>query len=263
MSRVAVRVCSAVTGLVTLAACSAGGAPAPRGTTPSNPSPAPAVGSCLHLTSARALSQFSVTDCATPHEGQVYALIGLPTGLTDPSAPAQLSRVRASLRCPDLKPWLGYAGAIPLGLLQTWRFPTKEQISAGARWTACVATRSPAADHETFTPVAGSLAGRLAGAGDPLPELGRCAPTHTNRSFLPEACRPGSKQWVWMGAHRKPAGARPDLAGVAKAAHAACDRLVGAHGGGAAFVYYPTTAQAWARSALDWSCWMPVPDVKR
>jgi hypothetical protein len=214
------------------------------------------------MTSVSQLTQVAPVDCGLQHEGQVYSLIGLPAGMTDPSVPDQVGKARGKLGCPDLKPWLGYAGSIPLGILQTWRFPTKEQISAGARWTACVATRSPAADHQTLSPVVGTLEGKFAGAGNPLPELGRCAPTHTNDSFIPEACQAGSKQWVWMGAHRRPAGAYPGVERVKKAAHAACDRLVGAHGGGAAFVYYPTSSAAWDRSKVDWSCWMPVADIK-
>lgn len=222
----------------------------------------PAVDTCLHAPSLGKLAQATEVSCTTAHEAQVYAIIGLPTAITDPAIKAQVTKALSELTCPDVKAWSGYAGNVPLGLLHTWRFPTKAQIRSGAAWAACLAIVAPGPDRTTLQSTVGSLKDKLAGVASPLPQLGRCAPTHTNKSFTPAFCRRGSKQWVWLGAHPKPAIEFPGGKAMKKLANAQCQRLAAAHGTGAAFVYYPHTAAVWTRSRADWSCWMPVSEVK-
>jgi len=224
---------------------------------------APAVASCLKMTSVSNLTQATSIDCAKPHQGQVFAIISLPAAITDPAVRKQVTDAKASLACPSVKAWSGYTGTIPLGLFRTWRFPAKQQIVAGAHWTACVAILAPGPDHDTLKATVGTLAGKLTGVTNPLPLLGQCAPSHTNTAFTPITCVPGSTQWVWLGAHRKPAGAYPGSAQAKKTAHDGCTGLVKKEGGGGARVYYPTTAQAWAAAPADWSCWMPIARVKK
>ncbi len=223
----------------------------------------PQTDACLHTTSARAVTEVTPVDCAGDHEAQVYALVGFPAGLTDPSVRAQVTKVLPTLSCPDVNAWVGYRGTVPLGLLHTFRFPTRTQIATGARWAACIAVVAPGPNRDTLTATKGSLKDRLVGKTSPLPGLGRCAPKHTNRAFVPTFCTPGSTQWVWLGQHRKPGGSFPGRARAKKVAHTGCDRLVGQHGGGTAWVYYPDSAARWARARADWSCWMPFAKVKR
>jgi hypothetical protein len=208
------------------------------------------------LTLERAVS------CTAPHQGQVYAILALPAGIRDASVPQQVTDAKASLVCPDVRAWAGYKGNVPLGLFRTWRFPTKTQIAAGARWAACVAILAPGPDHVTLKATVGTLSGKLAGKASPLPLLGQCAPTHTNTVFTPVTCVSGSTQWVWLGAHRKPAGSYPGNAKAKKVADDGCRSLVGAQGGRSAWAYYPTSAAVWARTQADWSCWMPVAQIK-
>jgi len=125
-----------------------------------------------------------------------------------------------------------------------------------------VAILAPRPDGDTLKTMVGSLSGALAGVSNPLPRLGRCAPTHTNAVFSPVVCEPGSTQWVWLGEHRKPAGAYPGKAKAQKEANDGCRPLAGALGGGGAFVYYPTNPASWAKARADWSCWMPLAKVK-
>lgn len=224
---------------------------------------APALDSCLHSRSVGKLPQATEVTCGTAHEAQVYALIGLPATITDPGVKAQVTKALPALTCPDVKAWAGYRGSVPLGLLHTWRFPTKQQIKSGADWAACLAIVAPGPDRSTLRPTVGSLKGKLSGVTSPLPQLGRCAPAHTNKSFTPSFCQLGSKQWVWLGAHPKGSGAFPGRTAMKTLANAQCQRLAAAHGTGAAFVYYPHTAAVWATSRADWSCWMPLAEVKR
>ncbi|HEX4430182.1 MAG TPA: septum formation family protein [Frankiaceae bacterium] len=223
----------------------------------------PSLGTCLVMPSVRNLTEATAIDCASPHQGQVFALIALPATITDPAVEKQITQAKTSLACPSLKTWAGYTGAIPLGLFRTWRLPTKQQIGAGARWTACVAILAPGPDHATLKATVGTLSQKLVGVTNPLPLLGQCAGTHTNTAFTPVTCVPGSTQWVWLGAHRKPAGAYPGTAAAKKVADAGCTALVQKEGGGGARVYYPTSAAAWAQSKADWSCWMPIDRVKK
>lgn len=222
----------------------------------------PAVGDCLKMAVVKDLTRLRRVDCARPHEGQVFALIGLPASIADPAVPRQVTAARPSLNCPDVRHWAGYTGTVPLGLFRTWRFPTKQQIAAGAHWAACVAILAPGPDHNSLRATVGSLRGKLAGNATPLPLLGQCAAAHTNAVFTPITCVPGSKQWVWLGAHRKPTGAYPGRAKAKQAADQGCLRLVTTQGPGAAFVYYPRTSAAWGRTRADWSCWMPLANVK-
>lgn len=222
----------------------------------------PAAGACLKMTAVKQLTQERVVDCAKAHEGQVYAVLALPAVIHDASVPAQVTDAKSSLACPDVKAWAGYKGNVPLGLFRTWRFPTKQQIAAGARWTACVAILAPGPDHATLKATVGSLSGRLVGNASPLPLLGWCAATHTNTVFTPVTCVPGSTQWVWLGAHPKPTGTYPGKAKAKKVADDGCRPLVSAQGGGSAWAYYPTSAATWVRTKADWSCWMPVAQVK-
>lgn len=222
---------------------------------------APAIQTCLHAATVAGLQQASEVSCAAPHEAQVYALIGLPATVTDPGVKAQVTKALPELACPDVRTWTGYRGSVPVGLLHTWQFPTKAQIRSGARWAACLAILAPGPDHRTLKGTVGSLEGKLAGVASPLPELGRCAPAHTNAAFTPSFCQPGSTQWIWLGAHAKPAVAFPGVKKAKKVANSECRRLAVAHGGGAAFVYYPQTAALWAKGRADWSCWMPVAEV--
>ena len=98
------------------------------------------------------------------------------------------------------------------------------------------------------------MKGTLTGVTDPLPSLGQRAATHTNSTFVPMACVPGSKQWVWLGAYRKVAGAYPGRSGAKKVADQGCARLLTkAAGRQGAFVYYPTNATTWKRTRADWS----------
>ena len=106
------------------------------------------------------------------------------------------------------------------------------------------------------------MSGKLAGVTSPLPLLGQCAPTHTNTVFTPVTCVPGSTQWVWLGAHKKPAAAYPGKAKAKKAADDGCRPLASRQGGGQAWAYYPTSAAVWAKTNADWSCWMPLAQVK-
>ncbi|KQZ88712.1 hypothetical protein ASD62_04705 [Phycicoccus sp. Root563] len=250
-----------VLGVLGLTGCSSstGG-----GTTPTpTPAPAPALNACLQMSSVSDLAQAAAVDCGTPHEGQVYAVVGLPPGLTDPADRTQLGRLDPNAVCPNLRPWVGYSGAVPLGVLRTWRFPTREQIAAGARWTACVAVVGLAPDHKTLSRTVGSLNGRLTGKANPLPSLlGRCAQTHTAKAFSPEKCELGSAQWVWLGEHKKPTGAFPGKAAAKKVADAGCRALVTRYGRGGGWVAYPTTAKAWGSSAADWSCWLQMSQLR-
>lgn len=224
---------------------------------------APALDTCLIMPSVSKLTSATPIDCAQPHHGQVFALIALPATITDPSVAQQITKAKAALGCPSVKAWAGYTGTVPLGLFRTWQLPTKQQIAAGARWTACVAILAPGPDHTTLKTTVGTLDRKLAGITNPLPLLGQCAATHTNSAFTPVACVPGSTQWVWLGAHRKPVGTYPGQAAAKKAADAGCTGLVQKEGGGGARVYYPTSATAWTRAHADWSCWMPIANVKK
>jgi hypothetical protein len=224
---------------------------------------APAAGACLKMAAVNQLTQERVVSCATAHEGQVYALLALPAGIHDASVPQQVTDAKASLVCPDVRAWAGYAGNVPLGLFRTWRFPTKLQIASGARWAACVAILAPGPDHLTLKATVGTLAGKLGGKASPLPLLGQCAKTHTSTAFTPVTCVPCSTQWVWLGAHRKPTGAYPGKVDAKNAADEGCRRLVAAQGGGSAWAYYPTSAAIWAKTQADWSCWMPLVNVKQ
>ncbi len=105
----------------------------------------------------------------------------------------------------------------------------------------------------------GTLEGTLTGVDDPLPSLGQCAPTHTNSGFVPVACVAGSTQWAWLGAHRRPTGAYPGSADAKRVANQACRGLVARAGRQGSFVYYPTSASAWAAAKTDWSCWTHLP----
>lgn len=223
---------------------------------------APAINACLRMTSVTDLTDVSVVDCGTPHEGQVYAVVGLPSGITDPADPGQVKQLRSSTTCPEVRPWVGYTGSLPLGVFRTDRLPTRQQIAAGARWTACVALVGLKADHKTLTRTVGSLNGRLTGVTNPLPTWGRCAPDHTNSAFSPVACVAGSTQWVWLGEHKKPSGAYPGKAAAKKVADAGCRQLVSRYGRGGGWVYYPTSAKAWDKSVADWSCWLQVSQVR-
>jgi len=256
---------AAIAALLTLTACSgqSGGAGSAASAAAKAQLGMPQADACLHTTSARAVTQVTPVDCTGDHEAQVYALVGFPAGLTDPSVRAQVTKVLPTLSCPEVKAWVGYRGNVPLGLLHTFRFPTKAQIAAGARWAACIAVVAPGADHDTLRATKGSLKNRLVGKASPLPGLGRCAPQHTNRAFVPTFCEAGSTQWVWLGQHRKPGGSFPGVTQAKKVANAGCDRLVGQHGGGTAWVYFPNSAARWAKARADWSCWMPFAKVKR
>jgi hypothetical protein len=223
---------------------------------------APATGDCVRTALVNNLTQHPLVACNARHEGQVYAVIALPPTITDPSVHQQVTAARQGLTCPDVKAWAGYKGTVPLGLFRTWRFPTKQQIAAGAHWVACVAILAPGPDHKTLTSTVGTLSGKLAGVSNPLPRLGQCAAAHTNSAFTPITCVPGSSQWVWLGAHRKPAGAFPGRPAAKRAADQGCLSLVSRLGSGGAFVYYPTSAAVWARTRADWSCWMPLAHVK-
>jgi hypothetical protein len=223
---------------------------------------APPAGACLKMGAVDELTQERVVDCASAHEGQVYALLALPAGIHDASVHQQVTDAKASLVCPDVKAWAGYKGNVPLGLFRTWRFPTKLQIANGADWAACVAILAPGPDHHTLRSTVGSLSGKLGGKASPLPLLGQCAPTHTNTAFTPVTCVAGSQQWVWLGAHRKPAGAYPGKAKAKKVADAGCVNLVVAQGRGGAWAYFPTSAADWAKTQADWSCWMPIANIK-
>jgi hypothetical protein len=223
---------------------------------------APAVNACLQLRSASDLTQEATVDCGSPHEGQVYAVVGLPAGLTDPADHNQVKQVTSSVTCPTLRSWVGYTGSVPLGVFGTWRFPTREQIAAGAHWTACVAVVAPGADHKTLTRTVGTLSGRLTGATNPLPAWGRCSEKHTNSAFTPVVCVRGSSQWVWLGEHKKPPGAYPGKAKAKKVADEGCRVLVSKYGRGGGWVYYPTSATGWAKSAADWSCWLQVAQLR-
>ena len=246
--------------LLALAACTSGGStPAADATFGGAGPPASA---CLRMGSVRDLAVASPVGCDTAHQGQVYAVLDLPPSLTDPSVPQQVTAAKASLTCPDVRGWTGYRGTIPLGVFRTWRFPTRQQIAAGAHWVACVAILAPGPDHRTLASRVGTLKGTLAGVTDPLPSLGQCAPTHTNANFVPVACVPGSTQWVWLGAHRKPTGPYTGRANAKKVADQGCGRLLAQAGRQGAFVYYPTTAKAWARTRADWSCWMHLPGAR-
>lgn len=248
----------ALTVTLTVAGCSGGGSKQ----TGSNLA-APPLGTCLVMPSVRNLTEVTPVDCASRHQGQVFALIALPAAITDPSIPKQVTQAKTSLACPSVKTWAGYTGTIPLGLFRTWRLPTKQQITAGARWTACVAILAPGPDHDTLKATVGTLSQKLVGVSNPLPLLGQCASTHTNTAFTPVTCVAGSTQWVWLGAHRKPTGAYPGNAAAKKTADAGCTSVVQKEGGGSARVYYPTTSAAWARSKADWSCWMPIAKLKK
>jgi len=242
--------------LLVLSACTSGGA----GTASTGFSTAgPAASTCLSMGSVRDLTVAKAVGCEAAHQGQVYAVLDLPSSITDPSVPQQVTAAKASLTCPNVRVWTGYAGTIPLGVFRTWRFPTRQQISAGSHWVACVAILAPGADHRTLVSRVGSLKGTLTGVTDPLPSLGQCAPTHTNSTFVPVACVPGSTHWVWLGAHRKPTGAYPGRAGAKKVADQGCAKLLAQAGQQGASVYYPTTAKAWKRTRADWSCWMKLP----
>ena len=186
----------------------------------------------------------------------------MPAAIRDASVHQQVTDAKASLTCPDVKVWAGYKGNVPLGLFRTWRFPTKSQIAAGASWAACVAILAPGPDHVTLKATNGTLSGKLAGHASPLPLLGQCAATHTNAVFTPVTCVPGSTQWVWLGAHKKPTGSYPGTAKAKKVADEGCRPLVAKQGGGRAWAYYPTSAASWARTRADWSCWMPLASVK-
>ncbi len=249
------RLIAAAATLLALTACTAGGSDVPAGFS----SAGPAASTCLSMQSVRDLTIATPVGCEAAHQGQVYAVLDLPPSITDPSVPQQVTAAKASLTCPDVRVWTGYGGTIPLGIFRTWRFPTRQQISAGAHWVACVAILAPGADHRTLVSRVGSLKGTLTGVTDPLPSLGQCAPTHTNSTFVPVACAPGSSQWVWLGAHRKPAGAYPGRAGAKKVADQGCAKLLTQAGRQGAFVYYPTTATVWKRTRADWSCWMKLP----
>ena len=199
---------SGVTALVltvtlAVAGCSGGGSKK------SGSGAAPALGTCLVMPSVRHLTEAAPIDCARPHQGQVFAIIALPATVTDPSIASQITQAKPSLACPSVKAWAGYTGNIPLGLFRTWRFPTKQQIAAGARWAACVAILAPGPDRNTLKATVGTLSRKLVGVTNPLPLLGQCAGTHSNSAFTPVTCVPGSTQWVWLGAHRKPAGPTP------------------------------------------------------
>jgi hypothetical protein len=222
----------------------------------------PAIGACLKMPTVTDLTGQQTVPCAAPHEGQVYAVIALPASITDPSVRQQVSAAKASLTCPDVRIWAGYRGPYPLGVFRTWRLPTKKEIAAGARWAACVAILAPGPDHVTLKATAGSLRGSLAGRTNPLPRLGQCSGTHTNTAFTPVTCVPGSTQWVWLGAHRKPTGTYPGKTKAKTAADSGCRHLVSSVGDGGAWVYYPTTATAWNRTRADWSCWMPLAQTK-
>ena len=219
----------------------------------------PAASTCVRMGSVSDLTVAAPVGCEVAHQGQVYAVLDLPPSITDPSVPQQVTAAKASLGCPDVRVWTGYAGRIPLGVFRTWRFPTRQQIAAGAHWVACVAILAPGADHRTLASRVGTLKGTLTGVTDPLPSLGQCAPAHTNSTFVPVTCVPGSTQWVWLGAHHKPAGTYPGRAGAKKAADQGCSTLLAEAGKQGAFVYYPTTATAWKRTRADWSCWMKLP----
>lgn len=260
LSRTALLSCAVAT-LLALTGCGGGGDSATAGTGGAQLG-APAVESCLHSTSVRRLAEATEVSCSGSHEAQVYALIGLPKGLRDPGVKAQVTRALPALRCPPVTAWAGYRGTVPVGLLQTWKFPTKAQIRSGARWAACVAIVAPGPDHDTLKATAGSFKDRLARVRNPLPELGRCAPAHTNTQFTPSFCQPGSRQWLWLGAHPKSTGPFPGLKHMKQVATYACRNLAALHGRGAAFVYYPHTATGWAAAHADWSCWMPVAEVK-
>ncbi len=244
-----------VAALLALAACTSGGAGAATGFGTAGP----AASTCLLMRSVRDLTVASPVGCEAAHQGQVYAVLDLPPSITDPSVPQQVTAAKASLACPDVRVWTGYAGKIPLGVYRTWRFPTRQQISAGAHWVTCVAILAPGADHRTLASRVGSLKGTLTGVTNPLPSLGQCAPTHTNSTFVPVACVTGSTQWVWLGAHRKPAGAYPGRAGAKKVADQGCATLPAQAGRQGAFVYYPTNPATWRRTKADWSCWMKLP----
>ena len=247
---------AAVTTLLALAACTSGGptpVPSPFGTA------GPAASTCLRMGSVSDLTVASPVGCEVAHEGQVYAVLDLPSSVTDPSVPQQVTAAKASLTCPDVRAWTGYRGAIPLGVFRTWRFPTRRQIAAGAHWAACVAILAPGPDHRTLASRVGTLKGTLTGVAGPPPSLAQCAPTHTNSTFVPVACVPGSTQWAWLGAHRKPAGAYPGRAAAKRVADQGCGRLLARTGRQGAFVYYPTTEAVWKRTKADWSCWTRLP----
>lgn len=247
---------SAAATVLALTACTSGGSTTgPTAFSTAGPAPS----TCLQMGSVRDLTVASPVGCEVAHEGQVYAVLDLPPSVTDPSVPQQVTAAKASLACPDLRRWTGYHGKIPMGVFPTLRFPTREQIAAGVHWVACVAILAPGPDHRTLASRVGSLEGTLTGVTDPLPSLGMCAPTHVNSNFVPVACVPGSTQWAWLGAHRKPAGAYPGRAAAKKVAHQGCDRLLAQAGRQGAFVYYPTTAADWKRTRADWSCWTHLP----
>jgi hypothetical protein len=221
----------------------------------------PAVGACLKLAKVNELTQQRAVNCKSRHEGQVYAILALPAAITDPAVHKQVTSAKSALNCPDVKAWAGYTGHVPLGLFRTWRFPTKQQIAAGARWVSCVAILAPGPDHLTLKATVGTLSGKLAGVTNPLPLLGQCAATHTNTAFVPVTCVPASTQWVWLGAHKKPSGSYPGTATAKKVADTSCKGLVATQGRGHGWVYFPTSAASWARTGADWSCWMPLAQV--
>lgn len=248
---------AAAAALLALTACTSGGAStAPTGFGTAGP----AASTCLSMQSVRDLTVASPVGCEAAHQGQVYAVLDLPPSITDAAVPQQVTAAKASLVCPDVKVWTGYTGTIPLGVFRTWRFPTRQQIAAGAHWVACVAILAPGADHASLASRVGSLKGTLTGVTDPLPSLGQCAASHTNSTFVPVTCVPGSTQWVWLGAHRRPAGAYPGRASAKKVADQGCGRLLTKVAGRqGAFVYFPTTATTWKRAWADWSCWEHLP----
>ncbi len=131
--------------LVALAGCASAGPAAPTlGVA------GPATSTCLRTGSVRDLTVARPVDCALPHDGQVYAVLDLPPTLTDPSVPAQVAAAKTALVCPGVRAWTGYRGTIPLGVFGTWRFPTRQQIAAGAHWAACVAILAPGPDRRTL-----------------------------------------------------------------------------------------------------------------